>query len=87
MPGGHAEEMLGAMSKEANSRTDAAETARMVREEVILRPARRAAAFCAIVLVGLTAGNFAGAVDDRSGSGFEIRPEIAGAQLTDAFPS
>jgi hypothetical protein len=50
--------------------------------------ARRAAAFCAIVLVGLTAGSLAGgAVDDRSGAGFEIRPEIAGAQLTDVFPS
>jgi len=60
----------------------------MVREEVILRPARRAAAFCAIVLIGLTAGNLAGgAVDERPGSGFEVRPEIAGAQLTDTFPS
>lgn len=57
-------------------------------EEVILRPARRAAAFCAIVIVALTATTFAGASDsERPGAGFEIRAEIASAQYADASPN
>jgi hypothetical protein len=71
-----------------NSATSAEQTARMVREEVILRPARRAAAFCAIVIVALTATTFAGASDsERPGAGFEIRAEIASGQFADASPN
>jgi hypothetical protein len=71
------------MITEGNSRADAAETARMVRDEVILRPARRAAAFCAIVILGLTAGNLAANAGEGPGGGLEVRPEIASAQAVE----
>jgi hypothetical protein len=48
------------MIKPADNRIASADdTARMIREEVILRPARRAAVFCAIVILGLTGTAFA----------------------------
>jgi hypothetical protein len=71
-----------------NQAASAEQTARMVREEVIMRPARRAAAFCAIVMVALTATTFAGASEsERPGAGFEIRAEIASAHPAPASPN
>jgi hypothetical protein len=67
---------------------EAQETARMVREEVIFRPARRAAAFCAIVILGLSAATFAanpGA--DAPGAGFEVRAEIVTPHQADGSPN
>jgi hypothetical protein len=67
---------------------EAHETARMVREEVILRPARRAAAFCAIVITALTVTTFAGSSGGDAGrGGLEIRAEIANAQPVDPSPN
>jgi hypothetical protein len=72
------------MIREDKNQAAAEQTARMVREEVILRPARRAAAFCAIVIVALTAPAFAGGSGSETpGAGFEIRAEIT-AQHADA---
>lgn len=72
------------MIREDDNQAAAAEqTARMVREEVILRPARRAAAFCAIVIIALTAPTFAGGSGSETPAGFEVRAEIA-AQHADA---
>jgi hypothetical protein len=70
-----------------NPAAEAEATARMVREEVILRPARRAAAFCAIVVLGLAGTTFAsGSADQAPGAGFEIRAEIAGGQPANLAP-
>ncbi|MGH2987059.1 MAG: hypothetical protein ACRDLO_10280 [Solirubrobacterales bacterium] len=76
------------MIREDDNRAAAEETARMVREEVVLRPARRAAAFFAIVVLGLTGTAFASTSGgDGPGSGFEIRAEISSAQHADASPN
>jgi hypothetical protein len=70
--------------EDENHAAAAEQTARMVRDEVILRPARRAAAFCAIVIVALTAPTFAGGSSSEApGTGFEVRAEIT-AQHADA---
>jgi hypothetical protein len=67
------------MIEHADSNAAAAETHRMIREEVILRPARRAAIFCALVIVGLTGFSIAdgGQIEPApAGAGFEIRAEL-----------
>jgi hypothetical protein len=76
------------MIKEDDNQAAAEETARMVRQEIILRPARRAAAFCAIVVLGLSAGTFAAnSGNEAPGGGFEVRAEIASAQPVDPSPN